>query len=46
MKQRFISGLLAALFGITVLSLMFTPVLGIVVAGVSFMAAYEVRGVA
>lgn len=46
MKQRVITGLLAALFGITVLSLMFTPVLGIVLAAVSFIASYEIQHVA
>lgn len=46
MKQRVITGLLAALFGITVLFLMFTPVLGIVLAAVSFIASYEIQHVA
>ena len=34
MKQRVITGVLGALFGLTVLAFMFTPVLGIVIASV------------
>ncbi len=46
MKQRVITGVIAALFGITVLAFMFTPVLGIVIAAVSLLASYEIQTVA
>lgn len=46
MKQRVITGLLAALFGLAVLAFMFTPVLGIVIAAVSLLASYEIQHVA
>ena len=40
MKQRVITGVLGALFGLAVLALMFTPVLGIAIAAVSLLASY------
>lgn len=46
MKQRVITGVLGALFGLTVLAFMFTPVLGIVIAAVSLLASYEIQHVA
>lgn len=46
MKQRVITGVLGALFGLTVLAFMFTPVLGIVIAAVSLIASYEIQHVA
>mgnify|MGYP002567591188 FL=1 len=46
MKQRVITGVLGALFGLAVLALMFTPVLGIVIAAVSLLASYEIQHVA
>lgn len=46
MKQRVITGVLGALFGLTVLAFMFTPVLGIVIAVVSLIASYEIQHVA
>ena len=46
MKQRVITGVLGALFGLAVLAFMFTPVLGIVIAAVSLIASYEIQHVA
>lgn len=46
MKQRVITGVLGALFGLAVLAFMFTPVLGIVIAAVSLLASYEIQHVA
>ena len=46
MKQRVITGVLGALFGLAVLAFMFTPVLGIVIAVVSLIASYEIQHVA
>lgn len=46
MKQRVITGVLGALFGLMVLAFMFTPVLGIVIAAVSLLASYEIQHVA
>ena len=46
MKQRVITGVLGALFGLAVLALMFTPVLGMVIAAVSLLASYEIQHVA
>ena len=46
MKQRVITGVLGALFGLAVLALMFTPVLGIVIAIASLLASYEIQHVA
>ena len=46
MKQRVITGVLGALFGLTVLALMFTPVIGIVLAVIAGMASFEIQHVA
>ena len=46
MKQRVITGVLGALFGLTVLAFMFTPVIGIVLAVISGMASFEIQHVA
>ncbi|MBQ7046128.1 MAG: phosphatidate cytidylyltransferase [Oscillospiraceae bacterium] len=46
MKQRVITGVLAAIFGLTAIGLMFTPVLGILVAIVAGMASFEIQHVA
>ena len=46
MKQRVITGVLGALFGLTVLAFMFTPVIGIVLAVIAGMASFEIQHVA
>ncbi len=45
MKQRVITGVLAAIFGLSAIGFMFTPVLGIIMAIVSGMAAFEIQHV-
>ncbi len=46
MKQRVITGVLAAIFGLTAIGLMFTPILGILIAIIAGMASFEIQHVA